>query len=464
MLTPAHRRPPPNAAPRLLPVRGLPYDERTIYELGTSPPLLAGAFGFPATDKLNDKVDNMLPSLTAWLHDVEFINADYWSGMVDTVTLIRLARDHDVDEVIFANTRPERGALEGVTDGYLPEVLSLWHIVDMLGYRGGNDRELNLVDVLHTWCFMRLYEIMLLWADRKGSLRRKFPFFIAINPPRYDATWIHPDVLDAIKVLDETSSLDSDDVEQANDLDEYLRQHRRKSRSPSEYSAIARLNRFFRSMPHPGEFSPKSRRDSSLSPVTERTSTPVQSIEENTYMYPASRDPTPPPESTERDTPMHSPDSTITDRSLPQSESDCARPSSWTLSEEPSPPHSEKPAPPLPLRRRPQLWERASWERPTPGGDSSPFEPNNPIFECDLEGSPLQFTPPRLPSPMIPLDEPHLDQDGTSLDIPIRGGPRSSSRIYRERSPIISARELSYLKNAFGSAVPAKRRRSRSPE
>ncbi|KAL3484435.1 hypothetical protein BJX62DRAFT_243953 [Aspergillus germanicus] len=459
----SNQRPPPNAAPRLLPVSGLPYDERTIYELGTSPPLLAGAFGFPATDQLNDKVDNMLPSLIAWLHDVELIDDDYWSVMVDTVTLIRLARDHDVDEVIFANTRPERGALQGVTDGYLPEVLSLWHIVDMLGYRDGNDCELNLVDVLHTWCFMRLYEIMLLWADRKGSSRRKFPFFIAVNPPRYDATWIHPDVLDAIKALDETSSLDSDDVEQANHLDEYLRQHRRKSRSPSEYSEMAGLDQFFRSIPHPGEFSPKSRRDSPFSPVTERTSTPVQSIEEDTVMYPASRDPTPPTESTARDTPMHSPKSTITDHSSPQSESDCARPSSWTLSEEPSPPHSEEPAPPLPPRRR-QLWQRASWERPAPWRESPPFEPNKPVFECDLEGSPLEFTPPRLPSPMIPLDEPHLDQDGTSLDIPIRGGPASSNHIYRERCPILSARELSYLKNTFGSTVPAKLRRSRSPQ
>jgi hypothetical protein len=461
MLTPAHRR---NAAPRLLPVFGLPYDERTIYELGTSPPLLAGVFGFPATDSLNDKIDAMLPSLTAWLHDIEFIDGDYWSVMVDTVTLIRLAREHDVDEDIFANTRPERGALQGVTDGYLPEVLSLWHIVDMLGYRGGNERELDLVDVLHTWCFMRLYEIMLLWADRKGLSRRKFPFFIAVNPPRYDATWTHPDVLDAIRALDETSSLDSDDVEQANVLDEYLRQHRRKSRSPSEYSEMASLDRFSRAIPQLGEFSPKSRRDSPSLPVTERTSTPVQSIEKDTDMYPASRDPTPPPESTERDTPMHSPNSTITDHSSPQFESDCARPSSWTLSEEPSPPHSEEPAPPLPPRRRPQSWERASWERPAPWRESPPFDPNEPVFDCDLEGSPLEFTPQRLPSPLISLDEPHLDQDGMSLDIPIRGGPASSSRIYRERSPILSARQLSYLKNAFWSTVPTKRRRSRSPE
>ncbi|KAL3452748.1 hypothetical protein BJX65DRAFT_302657 [Aspergillus insuetus] len=453
----SNQRPPPNAAPRLLPVSGLPYDERTIYKLGTSPPLLAGAFGFPATDYLSDKIDAMLPSLTAWLRDVEFIDGDHWSVVVDTLTLIRLARDHDVDQVIFSNTRPERGALQGVTDGYLPEVLSLWHIVDMLVSQG-NVQELNLVDVLHTWCFMRLYECMLLWADGKELSRRKFPFFIAINPPRYDATWIHPDILEAMKALDETSSLDSDEVEQANDLDEYLRQHRRKSRLPSEYSAMASLDLFFRSMPHLGELSLKSRTDSPSSPVTEMTSTPVQSIEEDTDMYPASRDPTPPPVSTARDTPMHSTDSTITEHSSPRSESDCARPSNWTLSEEPSPPHSEEPAPPLSSRRRPLLWKRASWGCPTPGRE------NEPVFECDLEGSPLEFTPPRLPSPMIPLDEPHLDQDGTSLDLPIRGGPASSSRIYRERSPILTVRELSYLKNAFGSAVPVKRRRSWSPE
>ncbi|CEL04881.1 hypothetical protein ASPCAL06005 [Aspergillus calidoustus] len=299
-----YRRPAPSGAPRLLPVRGLPYDERTIYELGTSPPLLAGAFGFPSTDGLNEKIDTMLPSLTAWLRDIEFIDGEHWSMMVDTVTLIRLARDHDVDDVIFSNNRPERGALQGVTDGYLPEVLSLWHIVDMLGYRDGNVLELDLVQVLHTWCLMRLYEIMLLWAARKGFSRRKFPFYIAVNPPRYDGTWVHPGVVEAIEALDEISSPDTDEVEWANEVDEYIRQHRRKTRSPSVYSTMdnASLDRFSRSMPHPGEFSRERRRDSPWSPVTHSTWPPAEAIEVDPSMYPPSRDRTPPTGPTSADT------------------------------------------------------------------------------------------------------------------------------------------------------------------
>ncbi|KAL2856139.1 hypothetical protein BJX68DRAFT_263634 [Aspergillus pseudodeflectus] len=461
-----YRRPAPSGAPRLLPVRGLPYDERTIYELGTSPPLLAGAFGFPSTDGLNEKIDTMLPSLTAWLRDIEFIDGEHWSMMVDTVTLIRLARDHDVDDVIFSNNRPERGALQGVTDGYLPEVLSLWHIVDMLGYRDGNVLELDLVQVLHTWCFMRLYEIMLLWAARKGFSRRKFPFYIAVNPPRYDGTWIHPGVVEAIEALDEISSPGTDEVEWANEVDEYIRQHRRKTRSPSVYSTMdnASLDRFSRSMPHPGEFSRESRRDSPWSPVTDWTLPPAESIEIDTSMYPPSREPTPPPGPTSADIPRHSPQSTISIHSSPRSDPDCAQPSSWTLSEMPSPLEPDEPAPPIPPRRRAQLWQRESWECPTPGRPSSPSGLDEAISEDDLKRCQLESTPPRLPSPMVPLEEAHLDQDGPTVDIPLRGRLASSTRAYRRRSPLPCMPEVSYLRRVLGSASPAKRRRSRSPE
>ncbi|KAJ0426863.1 hypothetical protein BJY00DRAFT_306856 [Aspergillus carlsbadensis] len=463
-----HQRPPPIGAPRLLRVLGLPYDERTIYELGTSPPLLAGAFGFPSTGELNEKIDTMLPSLTAWLRDVDFIDRDQWHAMVDTVTLVRLARDRDVDEVIFSNSRPQRGALQGVTDGYLPEVLVLWHIVDMLGYRGGDVRPLDLMEVLHTWCFMRLYEILLLWTGSKGSSRRHFPFYLAVNPPRYDSSWIHPDLVEATTRLDEISSPDSEEVELANDVDEYIQEQRRPSGSSSTYSPLsnASLDRFSRSMPYPGEFSPNSRRDSPRSPVT------------NSLLMP-------PTGSTSPDMSMQSPSSTVTNNSSSRSDSDGpdsygSAPSSRTPPEERSEYDPEDPSQPIAPRQRLRLWTRASWEIPiparvsspseldedihednlqcpAPGRASSPFEPDESIAEDDLEASELT----RLPSPSIPLEASSLEQDASTSAIPIRGSP---ARIYRHRSPFLSRQELSDVRSESRSASAARRSRSRSPE
>ncbi|KAL3455724.1 hypothetical protein BJX64DRAFT_294770 [Aspergillus heterothallicus] len=163
-------------------MHGLPYDGQTIDLLGKSPPLLAGALGMEHTNELNDKVDVDFPKLVNWLEDLQYTPDNRpWSEKVNLTLLVLLAQSGRVQEVIFARDRPVLEACPAVTQRNLPEIISLWHIVDILGWRG-TVRPLPLLDVFHTWSLMHLYDACVIEQQVEPTTRVYFSAHPAVKP------------------------------------------------------------------------------------------------------------------------------------------------------------------------------------------------------------------------------------------------------------------------------------------
>ncbi|KAL2856464.1 hypothetical protein BJY01DRAFT_242801 [Aspergillus pseudoustus] len=138
------------------------------------------------------------------------------------MALLTLAGNRGLHGVIVGRFRPYAGICQVLSEQILLEAITLWHIVSILGLRRA-PAPLPLLDVLHTWSFMHLYECLMLWSYETKLTEICFKPSHAIKPQHYpEPAWIEAG-LQARQDQDDATRIGTETVESLDNLDKLAR-------------------------------------------------------------------------------------------------------------------------------------------------------------------------------------------------------------------------------------------------